>query len=185
MGTKRISVTDSAKLIRQSLKEAFPGTKFSVRSDKGGSLTSAVRVSWTDGPTYKQVDAVINIFHSSNFTFDIEGNRVRFFSDIILLNREFSDEMIEAAIEATLNKWRFEGIETPTVEDYRSGRCMSIRPFQNFSSESLQVLIWRELCQFYTCEAQPSPTASSFKNAGDDGYSHAMNTRRIEASACA
>jgi hypothetical protein len=48
------SVAETAKKIRVALKAAFPGTKFSVRSDSY-SMGSAVRIRWTDGPIEKQV----------------------------------------------------------------------------------------------------------------------------------
>jgi hypothetical protein len=61
-----IGSTDTAKLIRATLKAKFPNTKFSVRTDKyaGGS---SIRVRWTDGPTSKLVDAVIGAFAGSGF----------------------------------------------------------------------------------------------------------------------
>lgn len=64
--TPYISTTETAKLIRAQLKAAFPGQKFSVRSDKyaGGS---SITVGWTDGPTTKQVDTVTSIFSGSHF----------------------------------------------------------------------------------------------------------------------
>lgn len=56
----------AAKNIRKELKAAFPGTKFSVRSESfaGGN---AVDVSWTDGPTSSQVDKIIGKYQYGNF----------------------------------------------------------------------------------------------------------------------
>lgn len=64
--TKYIGVVDTAKLIRKALKKAFPGQKFSVRSSSyaGGA---SIRVKWTDGPTSKQVDKVVQPFSGSAF----------------------------------------------------------------------------------------------------------------------
>ena len=47
---KTIDVNECSKLIKRTLKAAFPGVKFSVRLDKysGGHSIDA---SWTDGPT--------------------------------------------------------------------------------------------------------------------------------------
>ena len=44
-----VSLTDTAKLIRATLKAKFPGIKFSVRSSRyaGGS---SIDVRWNDGP---------------------------------------------------------------------------------------------------------------------------------------
>jgi hypothetical protein len=57
--TKYETVVETATKIRAALKAAFPGTKFSVRSDSF-SMGSAVRIRWTDGPTEKQVEKVAN-----------------------------------------------------------------------------------------------------------------------------
>jgi len=60
----------SAKLaaanIRRELKRAFPGVKFSVRSDvySGGD---AVNVSWADGPTAEAVERISNKYAEGSF----------------------------------------------------------------------------------------------------------------------
>jgi hypothetical protein len=58
--------TLAAKNIRIELKRAFPKVKFSVRSEyySGGN---SVDVDWTDGPTTKQVDAIINKYQEGSF----------------------------------------------------------------------------------------------------------------------
>lgn len=63
---KHLSTTETAKLVRRQLKEAFPETKFSVRTDKyaGGA---SINVSWTDGPTRQAVEAITNNYTSKNF----------------------------------------------------------------------------------------------------------------------
>lgn len=61
-----VNTNDTAKAIRAILKAKFPGTKFSVRGSKysGGS---SIRVSWTDGPTAKLVDAYVQPFSGAGF----------------------------------------------------------------------------------------------------------------------
>ena len=61
-----ISVTDTAKLIRQQVRKNFPGTKFSVRSDSyaGGA---SIRVSWTDGPSESAVKAITGGYTGGRF----------------------------------------------------------------------------------------------------------------------
>ncbi len=65
-GTRYISVTDTAKLIRPALAKRFPGVKFSVRSESysGGA---SIHVSWTDGPRSKDVDSIIKGFEGRSF----------------------------------------------------------------------------------------------------------------------
>ncbi len=66
METKYLSCKDTAKLVREALKAAFPGQKFSVTSDTyaGGA---SIRVQWVDGPTVKEVDAVTDRYRRSDF----------------------------------------------------------------------------------------------------------------------
>src|SRR4051794_8243529 len=61
-----IDTRDCAKLVRMKLKTEFPGTKFSVRIDRysGGS---SVNVSWTDGPTEKQVRGHVDVYGGRGF----------------------------------------------------------------------------------------------------------------------
>lgn len=62
-GTNR---PDTAKLIKQDLKTAWPTVKFSVRTGRGAGV-SAVDVYWTDGPTEKQVEAVVGKYEAGQF----------------------------------------------------------------------------------------------------------------------
>jgi len=61
-----LTCADTAKLVRKALKREFPTTKFSVRSSNyaGGA---SIDVRWTDGPTSKQVDPVLNAFEGAGF----------------------------------------------------------------------------------------------------------------------
>ncbi len=60
------NLTETAKLVRADLKANFPGTKFSVRSERA-SMMSAIRVEWTDGPTTGQVDRVVDGYCGQGF----------------------------------------------------------------------------------------------------------------------
>jgi len=65
-GKIRLSCKETAVLVREALKKAFPETKFSVRS-KTYSGGASIDVSWTDGPTSKSVNKVIKPFEGSDF----------------------------------------------------------------------------------------------------------------------
>ena len=56
----------TAQLIREALKVAFPGVKFSVTSDSFANGTS-VDIRYTDGPTRKQVEQVDAPFISGHY----------------------------------------------------------------------------------------------------------------------
>jgi len=68
MGNEAIylSCAETAKLIRQALKKAFPAVKFSVRSSvySGGA---SINVEWTDGPITQAVEAVVGQYSGANF----------------------------------------------------------------------------------------------------------------------
>ena len=66
-----LSVAETAKLIRPQLKTHFPGIKFSVRSSSyaGGA---SIDISWTDGPTTKEVDSVVGAYESKSFDGSID-----------------------------------------------------------------------------------------------------------------
>ena len=66
MNSRRISTTETAKLIRKHLKNTFPNIKFYVTSSKysGGA---SISIDWVDGPTTDDVDAVAQLFSGANF----------------------------------------------------------------------------------------------------------------------
>lgn len=61
-----LSVTETAKLIRTTLKKQFPGIKFSVRSSSY-SMGASIHISWTDGPREKEVMAITDGFEGKSF----------------------------------------------------------------------------------------------------------------------
>src|SRR5215831_17349144 len=66
MTTKYLSCAETAKLIRGALKKAFPGVKFSVKS-KTYSGGASITVGWTDGPSDKAVDSVVQVYSGAGF----------------------------------------------------------------------------------------------------------------------
>lgn len=116
-----IQKTDCAKLIRPALKEAFPGTKFSVRCERG----SSIRITWTDGPTRSQVEMVAKKFEGATFdgmqdlreyhTSVFNGEEVRFGSDFIFCERGFTEEFLAGVAASEINRWYWENGE-PTVK---------------------------------------------------------------------
>lgn len=60
------STAFAAANMRKQLKRAFPGVKFSVRSESfsGGD---AIRVSWTNGPTKTQVEEITDRYEKGRF----------------------------------------------------------------------------------------------------------------------
>jgi len=52
--------------IRTELKKAFPGIKFSVTSESF-SMGCAIRVEWTNGPTAKEVESIVDKYEYGTF----------------------------------------------------------------------------------------------------------------------
>jgi hypothetical protein len=95
--TKYLSCAETAKLVRAKLKEAFPTTKFNVRSRvySGGA---SIDIYWTtDTPKHAEVKAVTDPFEGATFdgmqdmksyreATDESGNRVHYGADYIFLH---------------------------------------------------------------------------------------------------
>lgn len=73
MGETRryLGVAETARLMRKALKDAFPSTKFSVRSSSyaGGA---SIRVRWCDGPSTKRVEAISGQYQGAGFDGSID-----------------------------------------------------------------------------------------------------------------
>jgi len=78
---RSISTKEAAVMLRAALKRHFPGVKFSVRYERY-SMGSHINVSWTDGPTRKQVEALANGYSGSRFDASCDG---RYYVDSWLL----------------------------------------------------------------------------------------------------
>jgi hypothetical protein len=63
---RHIDTAETAKMIRASLKKAFPGVTFSVRISRyaGGS---SINIDWIDGPTKGMVDALVGSYQGKGF----------------------------------------------------------------------------------------------------------------------
>lgn len=117
--TTMTEAAQTAKAIRGELKTAFPGMKFSVRSEtfSGGD---AVRIGWTNGPSYEAVDAITDRFTRGTFngmTDSYEYNRDRQgpTAMFVTCNRRISAELeakVVADLRATFASEPREGFET-------------------------------------------------------------------------
>lgn len=112
--TTYYSTTETAKLVRKVLKAKFPTTKFSVRSSiyAGGS---SISVTWTDGPSKKEIDSVVKFYEGAEFDgmidmksyvsqiMILEGEsfptEVRFGADFVFTYREMSAEFKASLIK--------------------------------------------------------------------------------------
>lgn len=129
-GSKLWGQTLAAHNMRIELKRAFPGHKFRVISKKysGGD---SVNISWTDGPTQKEVEAITGKYQEGSFNGmeDIyEYNHENLWTGIyggakyVFEQRHFSKEFIEriAAQEGTPIVWNTYGGYDVTGEDWQT-----------------------------------------------------------------
>lgn len=185
MNRKYISVVESAKLIRQALKESFPGVKFSVKSSSysGGS---SIRVSWVDGPASALVNGVVSPFKGGYFDgmidyagsvyAKLDGESVQFLADHVSLSREYSDAKIAQAIRFLAGKYGEQilaGLDE-SVAEYKRGGLWNIDVFGGPSHiffwslrEQVSQVLSKMSDRAMPC---PSPLLARVQPDGDDGY---------------
>jgi len=186
-GTSYISCADTAKLVRASLKEAFPQCRFSVRSSSyaGGA---SISVRWTDGPNVAQVESITSKFTGSYFDGSIDykgsifhlldGVPVHMGADSIHLVRAYSDGFIEAAVgriyRRFLGTFQHAGMERPSVHEYRRGALWAayLPGLHDHNHGNLQREIDTLLYKHSFClKVEKSKTAGRIFVTHDDGYS--------------
>jgi hypothetical protein len=106
--------------LRIELKTAFPGVKFSIRSDY-----NSVRIAWTDGPTTEHVkaitgkyegghfDAMDDSYHHSNSPFTSVFGSAKYISE----NRSYSVATMTTAAEAVAKMYDYEPFNVKTSCD--------------------------------------------------------------------
>lgn len=174
-----VPAAEIAKLIRQSLKEAAPGVKFSVRSERSGSIN----IGWCDGPSAALVDGLVKKFAGAYFDgmidyqgtnyLELDGKPIYSGASFIFTERKFSDAAVAKAIVKVARKFSAYR-DIPTIEQYRNGDCLNIplAGVGGFSSEwNWSTQIWRVMAKASDRLAlAPSKTADRLKFQGDDGY---------------
>lgn len=176
-----LSCAQTAKLVRQALKEAFPGVKFSVQSStySGGA---SITVRWVDGPAAKVVELITKRFEGayfdgmidykgSNYSL-LDGKPVRFMADFIFATRSHSDAQIARAIAFLQAKYPNNGI-VGTVEEFKQGQLYNRYPLGGdwATTNSLQCMLNVTLSKFSSVmKPAASPTVRRVQSVGDDGY---------------
>jgi hypothetical protein len=187
MAKKHFTCAETAKLVRQALKEAFPGMKFSVRSHtySGGA---SIGISWIDGPNSSQVEAVADTFKAAYFDSSIDykgsiyhmldGQQVHFGADFIFCRREHSEQAVQAAIDRVYQRlegnFQQDGIAKPTVKEFQHGQLWNIQlsGYHVCGGRSVQTEICGALEKHtYRPKAEMSATAGKVFVTHDDGYS--------------
>lgn len=122
------SLIAASKNMKVELALAFPGVKFSIKTRRfsGGD---AIDVSWTDGPTSKQVDEIIDRYSAGSFNgmediYNYSRNAwIEAFGDAKYVHsrRDMSDAAIERAIRLVSSKYELPAGVEISVAAYRKG----------------------------------------------------------------
>jgi len=181
-----LSCAETAVMIRQVLKESFPGVKFSVRSSvySGGA---SITIKYNDGPNADAVKAAVGIFEGSYFDgmqdykgqryAAIDGQEMSFGADYVFVDRKISDEMYAAALDALYEKFAGNFASDPlprvTVADVKNGASLS-REIPGMSNglyggfnRRLDEVVNEMAADF---PVQQSATLARISSLGDDGY---------------
>lgn len=152
--TKRVSLKETNGLIRNDLKEAFPGVKFSVRGNSysGGASTD---ISYVDGPPLSDAEPVAKAYAGATFDgmtdmkdyvynagFDTDGvpQSVSYGPDFVFVQREFSEETTRDATARAISAFQAAGIEfDPNGRD----RFQDNIPQELLRNESLNRAQWQ------------------------------------------
>ena len=142
------SLISAAKNIRIELARAFPGIKFCVRT-KRFSGGNDLNVDWTDGPTTKQVDAIIERYDSGSFDgmtdcYNYRDDRAftAAFGEVkyTFSNRTYSDKMLLSVIGRV---HRYLGGVDRSIEqcvaDYKVGGLWNVKTSGEAHCQSLTI----------------------------------------------
>lgn len=122
---RTIDVNETSKIIKRTLNIAFPDVKFSVRLSKY-SMGHSIDASWTDGPTGKQVKAILDRFDGQGFDGMTDcsfycgermyyGERVDFHSGYVRGARSYSREFMQLIAARVCRE--IEGVDPPALHE--------------------------------------------------------------------
>jgi hypothetical protein len=174
METRYLSCAETAALLRQALKESFPGVKFKVQS-KTYAGGASINVKWKDGPTVGMVKAITGSFEGAYFDgmIDYKGSRyhkldgqpVHFGANFIFEERSLSKDYAEGIAAYFKNKWGRDDWLAVSGCDTWGYRVhpTATAPWIGDELEAYDA----DVCGLVP---QKSATLSRVEFAGDDGY---------------
>lgn len=183
---KYLTCAETAKLIRAALKEAFPGVKFSVRSDvySGGA---SIRVNYTNGPSASQVKGIAQAFQGGYFDGmtdyqgtnynSLDGVEVRFGADFVFVNRNLTQPVLTGIVSVVLNKYALDNEVVISDSKFSGAYISDIKPDagsdrRGFDTRYIQRLIDDAISAYSEDDAAESPTLARVAFLGDDGYGY-------------
>lgn len=172
--SKYLSCAETAKLLRQALKESFPGQKFSVKSRTyaGGA---SIDVKWLDGPIAKDVEPILARFKSAYFDgmidyqgtiyHTLDGEPVHFASKFIFGERRMTKARAEAVVAKVTERFgRSDWAEVQGSEYFGYYVQQAVNgPRITEQIEEIEAALGAP-------EPKESPTLARVAVTGDDGY---------------
>jgi hypothetical protein len=140
--TRYYTASETGQLARKALKAAFPGTKFSVRTNR------VLRVEWTNGPTRSQVEDVVGCFAGADFDgmqdlqttlyHEVDGQRVHYGVSFVFVERRVTEDHLRPLVEQACAKY---GIPAIAIEVSGTGWAHIVRDY----SSDIDTAIYREI----------------------------------------
>ena len=176
-----INCVNTAKLIRSALKESFPNVKFSVVSDSyaGGA---SIRISYTNGPTQKQVEQVVGVFEGSYFDgmqdykgsnyANLDGQEVKFGADYIFVRRNYTPELMTEVAQQVAQTYGVDFNQVTIKNSQYSGAYVECPNTLVVAGRYFNQMVNLEIQEISLCNTQPSKTLARVYSMGDDGYGY-------------
>ena len=179
-----LSCAETAKMIRQVLKESFPGVKFSVKSSTY-SMGASITVRYQDGPTADAVKSVVSIFEASYFDgmqdykgqrySAIDGQEVRFGADYVFVNRSYSVEFLTVMARDVCQKYgmeiAYDILDSQYSGAYIAGANAVVMPCGRYFPAAVGFACAEvSMKDALGATIQPSATLARITSLGDDGY---------------
>ena len=148
-----ISCVETARILRQVLKRAFPQTKFSIRSSQysGGA---SINITWTDGPTVKQVKRITDKFEGAGFdamtdyktskVLFYKGQETHFGANSIFEEHNYSKALLAEALKEVAQHSDGEiNPEAIDLEALEAGRYNPILLQGHWAGQPLWTALWQ------------------------------------------
>lgn len=154
---KYLSAAETAKLVREALKECYPGVKFSVRSSTY-SMGASIDVCWTDGPSQAEIDALVSPYQGADFDgmqdlkthrpgVWLKGERLSFGADYVHTRREYSAAAYRRALDylRTFADWPAEADNVEIAEHPDGTAYIKCTEYLRVAGDNIHTSAWRYL----------------------------------------
>lgn len=139
--TRYITTKETATLVRQALKAAFPGVKFSVRMGTGTG-SAWLSVTWTDGPTDSQVTPLVDRYAGSVWNANNDDSYVQNPSTLMA----FADSELPEEVHFVVSGINTHRVMSETAKDGVIARIVKALDGREFTAQNME---WLEVGDVY------------------------------------